>query len=46
MCWENIDEAGTFDATKAADIAFELCHFIADIGEITLLTEAEIRGAF
>ena len=30
MCWSNIDEAGEFDATKAADIAFELCHFIAD----------------
>lgn len=31
MCWGNIDKAGVFDAKKAADIAFELCHFIADI---------------
>lgn len=30
MCWENIDKAGVFEAKKAADIAFELCHFIAN----------------
>lgn len=33
MCWSNIDEAGEFDAKKAGEIAFELCHFIADVLE-------------
>ena len=31
MCWENIDKAGVFDAKKAGEISFELCHFIADV---------------
>ena len=31
MCWENIGKAGIFDAKKAGEIAFELCHFIADV---------------
>ena len=31
MCWENIGKAGVFDAKKAGEIAFELCHFIADV---------------
>jgi hypothetical protein len=30
MCWEHLDSAGTFDAERASNIAFELCHFIAD----------------
>lgn len=30
MCWEHPKKAGVFEAKKAADIAFELCHFIAD----------------
>ena len=30
MCWEHPEKAGIFDAKKAADIALELCHFIAD----------------
>lgn len=42
MCWDNIDEAGTFDAKKASDIAFELCHFIADIIE---KEKAKTKGA-
>jgi len=31
MCWACPEKAGVFDAKKAADIAFELCHFIADL---------------
>jgi len=34
MCWEKIEKAGLLDATKAADIAFELCHFIADFVDL------------
>ena len=30
MCWENVEGAGEFDSTRAAEIAFNLCHFIAD----------------
>ena len=30
MCWEHPNGAGTFDALRASNIAFELCHFIAD----------------
>ena len=30
MCWERPEKAGVFDAKKAGEIAFELCHFIAD----------------
>lgn len=30
MCWTNTDSAGTFDALQAGNIAFELCHKIAD----------------
>jgi len=30
MCWEHPEKAGVFDAKKAGDVAFELCHFIAD----------------
>lgn len=30
MCWEAIEKAGTFDATHASKIAFNLCHFVAD----------------
>jgi hypothetical protein len=30
MCWDNIGRAGTFEATRASKIAFELCHLIAD----------------
>jgi len=30
MCWSKIKKAGIFDAKKAGEIAFELCHFIAD----------------
>ena len=33
-CWESIGKAGVFDAQKAGDIAFELCHFIADFVEL------------
>lgn len=29
-CWENLDDAGVFDSTRASEIAFDLCHFIAD----------------
>ena len=29
-CWEHLNSAGTFDAERAGQIAFELCHFIAD----------------
>lgn len=38
MCWEHPEKAGVFDAKKAADIAFELCHFVADVIE-----EAKIK---
>jgi hypothetical protein len=31
MCWEYPEKAGVLDAKKAADIAFELCHFVADL---------------
>lgn len=30
MCWENVEGAGVYDATKASEIAFDLCHYIAD----------------
>jgi hypothetical protein len=30
MCWDNIGGAGTFEVTQASEIAFELCHLIAD----------------
>jgi hypothetical protein len=30
MCWDNIGGAGTFEATQASEVAFELCHLIAD----------------
>ena len=30
MCWEHVEGAGEFDSTRAAEIAFDLCHFIAD----------------
>lgn len=33
MCWEYPEKAGIFNSKKAADIAFELCHFIADMIE-------------
>jgi flavin-dependent dehydrogenase len=39
MCWDNIGGAGIFEAMRAGEIAFELCHLIAD--EI----EAERDGA-
>jgi len=29
-CWDNLSGAGTFDATHASRIAFNLCHIIAD----------------
>lgn len=31
MCWELPENTGVFHAKKAAEIAFELCHFIAGI---------------
>ena len=31
MCWESPEKAGIFCSEKAIDIAFELCHFIADL---------------
>jgi hypothetical protein len=30
MCWEHVDRAGIFDANQASEIAFELCHTVAD----------------
>lgn len=30
LCWSNVDGAGNYDACLAADIAFDLCHMIAD----------------
>lgn len=30
MCWEKPSNAGTFDYIQAGNIAFELCHKIAD----------------
>jgi hypothetical protein len=30
MCWSNINGAGTFNTKEAGEIAFELCHIIAD----------------
>jgi hypothetical protein len=30
VCWENVEGAGVFDSTKASEIAFNLCHYIAD----------------
>ena len=32
-CWELPENAGIFHAKEAADIAFELCHFIAGLIE-------------
>ena len=29
-CWDKLEGAGTFDATHASMIAFNLCHFVAD----------------
>ena len=29
-CWTKLEKAGTFKAEMAGEIAFELCHFIAD----------------
>ena len=31
MCWERPEGAGTFDAMHASNIAFELCHYVADL---------------
>ena len=31
MCWTNIDGAGSFEADTAGAIAFELCHYVADL---------------
>ena len=39
MCWEHPEKAGVFDSEKAADIALELCHFVAD-----LLEESQDEG--
>ena len=45
MCWEHVEKAGVFDATKAIDISFELCHFIADmIQDATIGKEQEIES--
>jgi len=33
MCWEHPEKAGVFDAKQAGEIAFELCHFFADVIE-------------
>lgn len=33
MCWSNIEGAGTFEVEKASEIAFELCHYVADLIE-------------
>lgn len=32
-CWTNLEGAGTFDSQAASQIAFKLCHFIADLLE-------------
>ena len=45
MCWENVEGAGTFDSTKAAEIAFDLCHYIADKLEVTDNEKEVIRTA-
>jgi hypothetical protein len=29
-CWENLDNTGVYDSTRAAEIAMDLCNFIAD----------------
>ena len=31
MCWTDVDYAGRFQADVAGDIAFELCHYVADL---------------
>lgn len=33
MCWENPEKAGIFKAEEAAEICFEMCHYIADLLE-------------
>jgi len=30
MCWTNVEGAGIYDSNKASEIAFNLCHYIAD----------------
>ncbi len=31
ICWEKPEGAGNFDAMRASNIAFELCHYVADL---------------
>ena len=33
MCWTNIEQAGVFKSEVACEIAFDLCHYIADLLE-------------
>jgi hypothetical protein len=40
-CWKSIAKAEGVDAKQAGDIAFELCHFIADFVE---LKEMKLKG--
>lgn len=45
MCWENVDEAGAFNSSKAKDIANELCFAIYQYGEDRVKNHVElIRG--
>lgn len=30
VCWEHPEQAGIFDASQATEIAYDLCHYIAD----------------
>ena len=30
MCWEKVDQAGVFDATRASEIGNKLCEFIME----------------
>ena len=31
MCWTDVEHAGRFQADVAGKIAFELCHYVADL---------------
>jgi len=41
MCWTDLINAGIFEADIAASIAFELCHYIADLMDETAKNAAE-----
>ena len=32
-CWTDVEHAGCFQVVRAADVAFELCHYVADLLE-------------